>query len=184
MSGFLFAFLAALLATFGARDQVTVAYLTRVQGKRPLLLVIALLSAGLTTAAAAWVARRTGTGMIPDARALFAVLALLIAGAELLVLGPRKAAAEPTHSLFAAFIVLLSQQVTDASRFLVLALAVGTASPVTAGIGGALGSGAAIVAGWAMPELAETPRWRVCRRIGGGLLIATGITVGTRILIA
>lgn len=184
MSGFLFAFLATLLATFGARDQVMVAHLTRVQGARPVLLVTALVATGLSTAVAAWLASRMVTDMVPDARALFGVLALLIGGGEMLLLGPRKAAAEPTHSLFAALIVIFSQQLTDAARFLVLALGVGTAAWLTAGIGGALGSGIAIAAGWAVPDLAQAAGLRVWRRVAGAVLVAIGVFVGGRILIA
>lgn len=183
MSGFLFAFIATLLATFGARDQVTVAHLTRVQGARPLLLVIALVSSGLSVAAAAWAAHWIMADLVPDARALFAVLALLIAGGEMLVLGPRKPALEPTRSLSAAFIVLFAQQLTDAARFLVLALAVGTAAPVTAAIGGALGSMVALVGGWAVPALALAPDLRLWRRVAGAGLVVIGVVVGTRILI-
>lgn len=43
MTGFLFAFLACLIAGIGARDQLTVAALAVRQGQRPLLLVVAVL---------------------------------------------------------------------------------------------------------------------------------------------
>lgn len=184
MSGFLFAFMATLLATFGARDQVMVAHLARVQGARPVLLVTALVATGLSTGVAAWLAGRMAHGMVPDARALFGALALLIGGGEMLVLGPRKAAAEPTHSLFAVLVVLLAQQLTDAARFLVLALGVGTAAWLTAGVGGVLGSGVAIAAGWAMPDLAEAAGLRIWRRVAGAVLLVIGVVVGGRVLIA
>jgi hypothetical protein len=47
-------------------------------------------------------------------------------------------------------VVLFAGQMTDAARFLVLALAVATGEPVLAAIGGTLGTGAVLTAGWAL----------------------------------
>jgi len=183
LSGFLYAFLASVLATFGARDQATVAQLGAVQGRRPVLLVTALASTIGTTVFVAWAAARLAADMTPEARGVFAAMALVFSGAEMLVLGQRKAPAEPTHSLFAAAIVLAAQQLTDATRFLVLALAVGTAAPLTAGVGGVVGATLAIGAGWAMPELATAPQLRLVRRAAGATLLVIGLWVGGRIII-
>ena len=183
MSGFLFAFLASLLATFGARDQATVAQLGAAQGRRPLLLATALASTIGTTVFVTWAAVQLKAGMTPEARGVFAAMALVFSGAEMLVLGQRKAPAEPTHSLFAAAIVLGAHQVTDATRFLVLALAVGTAAPITAGAGGAIGACLAIGAGWAMPELATAPQLRLARRVAGAVLLVIGMIIGWGIII-
>ena len=176
MSGFLFALVAAFLASLAARDQFLVARMVAAQGARPLLLVVALGTSTLTCAIAAW----AGTRMLADLggaqRGLAAALALIVAGAEMLLLGPGKAPREPTNSLFAAFIVLIAQQLTDGARLVVLALAVGTAAPLPAGLGGTLGSGAALVGGWLAPHLPE--RLRLPRRIAGGVLALVGLYLG------
>lgn len=174
MSGFLFAFLACLLAGLGARDQALVAGMTRVQGARPLLLATALVAAAATTAFAAWAAWRLLPTLAPEARRLLAAMALAFSGAEMLLLGPGKTPTEPTRSLFAAFLVLAAGQITDAARFLVFALGVGTAAPITAGLGGFCGEAMALGAGWLAPELAGHPRVRPARRVGGAVLLGVG----------
>lgn len=178
MSGFLYTLLATCLAGFGARDQVLVAQLALIQGRRPALLAVALIAAAASCVPAVWLATRLLGDLTPAARGLFGSLALLLAGGEMLLLGPPRAPAEPTRSLFAAGIVLLGFQVTDAARLLVLALAVETAAPVPAGLGGALGSVAGLLAGWSAPPAVIGPRARRIRRmIGAGLLLA-GLATG------
>jgi hypothetical protein len=172
VSGFLFALIACLLASLGARDQVLVARVTAAQGARPLLLVIALLAAAATAALAGWAAARLLGDLAPPLRSVAAGLVLVLAGGEMLLLGPGKPPAEPTRSLFAAFLVIFAHQLTDAARLLVLALGVGTAAPVAAGLGGALGSGAALVGGWLAPDVPA--RLGPARRIAGAVLAALG----------
>jgi putative Ca2+/H+ antiporter (TMEM165/GDT1 family) len=133
MSGFLFALIACVLASLGARDQALVASLRAVQGPRPALLLVALATAAATTALAAWAGARLLADLAPHQRGLAAALGLLAAGGEMLLLGTPRAPTEPTRSLFAALVVLLAHQVTDAARLLVLTLAVATAAPVPAG---------------------------------------------------
>lgn len=176
MSGFLFALVAAFLASLGARDQFLVARMVAAQGARPLLLIVALLGSTLACALAAWAGGRMLADLGPAQRGLAAALALIVAGAEMLLLGPGKAPREPTNSLFAAFIVLFAQQITDGARLTVLALAVGTAAPAPAGLGGAIGSGAALVGGWLAPQLPE--RLRLPRRLAGAMLALVGLFVG------
>lgn len=178
MSGFLFAFLACLLAGLGARDQALLAGITRVQGARPLLLATALIAALVTSAFAAWAGARLLPTLAPEARSLFAAMALAFSGAEMIALSPLKTPTEPTRSLFAAFLVLVAQQITDAARFLILALAVGTAAPIPTGMGGLAGSAIALTAGWNAPDLATTPLIPRIRRIAGVILLLTGLVLG------
>ncbi len=178
MSGFLFAFLATLLISLGARDQLLVAQLSAKQGQRPSLLAVAVFSCTMTCAAAAWLATIFVTELptIP-ARMVFAGLALVLAGVEAVLLGARKLPQEPTHSLFAALIVLLAQQVTDATRFAVLALAMVTSAPVPAAIGGAAGGAVALGFAWLAPEIAARPELSKLRRLAGLFLLAAGLVL-------
>ncbi|MFC3592608.1 hypothetical protein ACFOON_03105 [Novosphingobium piscinae] len=116
--------------------------------------------------------------LAPAARALFAALALVLAGGEMVLLGPRPAPAEPTHSLGATVLVLLGQQITDAARFLVLALAVSTAAPLPAGLGGAVGSMAGLAVVWTAPGLVATTAARHARRLIGAGLLVLGLGLG------
>jgi hypothetical protein len=147
MSATLLAFLAALLAGLGARDQMLVAQLA---ARRSLPLIVVLL-AMLTGAATAGLAARAGEALIPQltagARVLFAGLAAVVAGLECLVLRPPQAPKEPTRSIAAHAIVMVAHQVTDAARFLVFAIAVGTAVPGGAALGGAAGGAASVAVG-------------------------------------
>ena len=166
-------------ASLGARDQALVAQLGSAQGRRPALLIVALGVAAASGALAAWVGGRMLGGLgASAARELFVAMALLLAGGEMLLLAPRPAPAEPTHSLFASGLVLMGLQVTDAARFLVLALAVGTAAPVTAGIGGAVGGMAALAAGWIAPHLLASRPARLARRMIGAVLVLVGLAIG------
>ena len=153
MSSLLFALVGSFLAGFGARDQLLVAQLRARLGPSPALLMVAVLSACVTSAVAAWAGGWMAQRMSGSAETMLVAIALLLAAVDL---GwPRrapKAPVEPTRSLTAALIVLLARQVGDAPRFLVFALAAATASPLLAGIGGALGGSAAVAMGWAMGD--------------------------------
>jgi putative Ca2+/H+ antiporter (TMEM165/GDT1 family) len=175
VTGFLFAFLAVLVASLGARDTVLLAQLTRAQGPRAGVLASALVAAAATSAFAGWAALALLPQMLPPARVVFAALALVVAGAEMLVLSPSRGPEEPTRSLFAVLLVLAAQQVTDASRLLILALGVGTASPVEAALGGGAASVAMVAAAWLAPDLPTLPWLRLARRIAGGLLLVAGV---------
>ncbi|MEO5597512.1 MAG: hypothetical protein ABIQ66_02720 [Novosphingobium sp.] len=181
MSGFLFAFLCAVLAGIGARDQRLVAQLSARLGSHFGLLIAALVTAVATSAVAAWAATVLSAEVAGPARLVFAAMALGIAGIEALLLSARKAPAEPTRSLFAAALVLLAQQATDAVRFVILALALLTAAPISAGMGGATGSAALLAAAWAFPELATANRLRTLRRIAGGVLLIAALALVWRV---
>lgn len=182
MSGFLFALIACFLASLGARDQVLVARLSATLGPRLSLVVIALVCAGVTSVLAAWAGSRLLPELTPQLRTLTALLMLVLSGAEMLLIGPGKAPMEPTRSLFAAAIVLAAQQITDGARLLVLALAVGTAAPIPAGLGGAIGSATALLAG---ALAADWPaRLGRVRRIAGAALALIGLALLARLIIA
>ena len=183
LSGLLFALLAVFVASFGARDQTLVIELGRAQGRRPLRLAVAMLATACSTALAVWAGAQLLVTLAPKARALFGVMALVAAGAEMLVLGRRRAPQEPTHSLFAAWLVLMALQITDAARFLALALAVGTAAPVPVGVGAAAGAMAALGLGWLVPGLVTGPLLGRLRRGAGAILLLIGLLVGWSILI-
>lgn len=180
MSGFLFAFLAVLLAGIGARDQVLLANLTARQGARGSLLLVALATGIATSAFAAWGALALMPVLTGPARILLAAMALGLAGAEALLLKPPTAPEEPTQSLGAACIVLLAHQITDSARFLIFAIALATMAPIPAGIGGAAGSAAALVAGWLGGGDLLRPGLTLTRRITGGVFLAVAAIVALK----
>lgn len=180
MTGFLFALLAVFLAGIGARDQVLLAGITARHGPRGVLLVVALTTGIAASAFAAWGAVAIAPMLNSSARMLLAAMALGLAGLEALVLRPPRAPAEPTHSLGAAAIVLLAHQLTDSARFLIFAIALATAAPIPAGMGGAAGSIGALVAGWLGGSDLLRPELSTARRVTGGVLLLVALFVGMR----
>lgn len=183
MTGCLFALLAALLAGFGARDQMLVANLTARAGPRPGLLITGIASGALASGLAAWATREVATELSHAACLLVAAMALAMAGAESLLLSPAKAPAEPTNSLGAAAIVLFSDQITDSARCLILAIALASEQPLAAGVGGAVGTGAALlIGGWqARGLLGAGPLLRAIRRGAGMVLLLAGAVLVMRL---
>jgi hypothetical protein len=154
MTGFIFSFIAALLAGIGARDQLTVAGLAARQGQRIGLLTVAVICAAVTGVIAGWAAGLVLPIIEGNERAgqILIAVALGFAGAEMLVLGARPPPEEPTHSLGAIGIVLTAHQLTDAARFFVFAIAAATAAPIPSGAGGAVGGIAVVALGWIAAE--------------------------------
>jgi hypothetical protein len=176
MPAFYLTLIAVLLAGLGARDQVTLAGLVQRQGKRPALLLIACMCAGLTAILAGWVATKMLPILPPPARAIFAGVAIGFAGLESLAFVPRYNPREPTRSLGAAALVMLAHQVTDAARFLVFGLGVGMGAPLAAGGGGVLGGMALVALAWARPDFFERVAARRLRRgVGLVLLIVAAV---------
>ena len=171
-----------ILAGLGARDQATVAALAERQGQRSALLLVALACCIATAALAAWAGSTVLPMLTPKARTILAAMALALAGAELLVIGGRRRPEEPTLSLGAVGIVLLAHQVTDAARFLVFALAVAAAAPLSAGAGGAAGGAVAVGAAWLAPEYFAGARLRTIRRAIGGVLLIVSAVLAARAL--
>jgi Ca2+/H+ antiporter, TMEM165/GDT1 family len=172
MSAFILTFLAVLLSGLGARDQLTLAGLARVQGGRPALLVVAVLLSMVTAAFAGWAATQIAPLMAANARLLMAALALGFAGIECLLLPPSRTAREPTRSVAALAIVMAAHQLTDAARFLIFAVGLAVNAPFAAAAGGAVGGMLLLGAAWAAPEYFTWQKLRKSRRaIGAGLLI-------------
>ena len=153
MSAFLFTMIAALVAGLGARDQVLVASLAVRRGAGFGLLVTALAVAVLSAGIAGWAGALVAPQMTPRARTLLVAMALGLAALELILLRPRRPAAEPTESLGALAVVLLAHEVTDAARLLVFALAAASAVPAFAIAGGIAGCAASVVLGWATGDV-------------------------------
>ena len=180
MASFYFTLLAVLLSGIGARDQVTVAGLVLRQGARPGVLIIAALISAATGVAAAWASTYVAPMLGPQARPIFAAIALGLAGLESMIFAPRTRPKEPTHSLGALGIVLLAHQLTDAARFLVFGIAVGTGAAIPAGMAGVLGGVVLVAAGWALPALVTSPQARVVRRVVGALLLLAAVIIVAR----
>lgn len=180
MNGFILAMAATAIAGLGARDQLLVAALSARQGRRGLVLLAALAICAVTAMFA--VSAAAGLAGWSDAagRQVLGLLALGLAGLEMLLSPPVRSPTEPTDSLGALTLVLLAQQLTGAGRLLLFALAVAIAKPGPAAIGGMIGAALPIVAGWITgPDLAWS-RLRAVRRALGGTLLA--LVLGSMII--
>lgn len=171
MTGLLLALLGAALAGFGARDQTLMARLAAAQGSRVSALAVALAVCCATAAFAAWAGSAIAPMISIEARLLFAWLALVIAGVEMLAIVPGKAPTEPTRSLGAMGLVLIAYQLSDAARFMTFAAAVMTGAAIPAGIGGAVGGAITVAAAWLAPAQFAKPRIRPWRRLAGAALL-------------
>lgn len=172
MTGFILALVGVLLSGLGARDQMTVAALSRISGPRPGVLLVSLAVCALTAALAGWAAQLIAPLMSAPARLFLAALALGFAGGEALVLSPGRAPQEPTLSLGALTFVLLAHQLTDAARFLIFGIALAADARMPATLGGGLGGVLLLAAAWGAPELFVWGRLRWVRRgLGLGLLL-------------
>lgn len=182
MIGFLLAMISTVLAGFGGRDQILVATFADRQGQRPALLLVALVSAVLAAGAAIWLAQAFAPQLAPPVRRMLAALALGLAALDMLLTRARGTPLEPTQSLGAFGIVLLAQQLLDASRFLLFAISVASILPGAAGLGGAIGGAAVVSIGWAGGRaLLDLPLVRIRRWLGGALLLlAAGLIFGLR----
>lgn len=178
MPSFFLAFLACLIATFGGRESTSVARLSGALGQGPGLLAAIWISAAISSGIAGWLGAAIAPQLIAEAKLVFAAVALMLGGAELLLLRPRQTPAEPTRSTGAILLVLTASQLTDAARFLVLALALATGSAVLAAAGGALASGLVLSMAWVMAGEWERklPVARI-RIAAAALLIAGGTYV-------
>lgn len=170
MAGFLFALLAVLTTGLGARDQVLMA---RMAG-RGSVLPVGLVCALLATAAAGWAGHAVAPLIDSGTRAMLVAMALGFAAVELIFVRPGRKPLEPTQSLGAFAVVILAQQLTDAARFTVFAIAAASPLPWVAVGGGALGSAASVLAGWLGGSGWEAqPLGRIRRALGIVLLLVT-----------
>lgn len=177
MSSFLFGFALVLLVSIGARDQLLVARMAGRTG--PGILVAGCIAAVLSASMMAWAGDRIAYMLFPAAREMLVAIALLAAVIELLWPNRERSPREPTHSVFAAFLVLLARQIGDAGRFLVFALAAATALPWLVAVGGALGGMSALVLGWIMgEELEKALPLRLIRLGLAAVLLLAAIMLG------
>jgi hypothetical protein len=172
MSGFLFALIASIVVGIGARDQTLIAALSERQGARPAVLVLAVLSACASAAAATWAGVQVTPMLVPAAQTMLVAMVLALAALELLFIRPLRTPAEPTESLFAFGVVLLAQQVTDAARFVIFALAAASQFPAATTLGGAIGGSVTVLAGWLLAgELRHWPLSMIRRVLGVAMLV-------------
>jgi hypothetical protein len=179
MSGFLYAFVAVLLAGIGARDQRLIGHLSAGAVNRYQLLVIAILMGVLTSAVAGWSAHELAPELKRETRLLLAGIALGVGGLESLLMPAPRPPKEPTLSLGAAAIVFFAHQITDAARLMIFALAVSVGTKFAVA-GGVLGGSFALMLGFAANgALMRSPAGIMAlRRIAGLLLIVAGALVG------
>jgi hypothetical protein len=177
VTGFFLALLAALLAGAGARDQVIMAQLSRLQGARPAALAVGIVTSTATAALAAWLSLGVAPMLNGHARLFLAGLALGFAGAEMFFMAQPKAPREPTRSLAALAVVLAAHQITDAVRFLIFAIGLAAYSPTMAAAGGAIAGAVLLGTAWTAPDLLARPGTRIVRRVIGVLLLVVGIVL-------
>ena len=179
MSAFFLAFLATALVIASGRDALLVARLSQALHRAPGLHVAIVLAAVVLGALPVWLAGSVAEHLDGAAGRLFVALALLVAGAELLVLRAFPTPAEPTYSTIATALVLAVRLVSGASGFLLLALAArGTGPAVFTAAGGLLGALAVLpVAAIAGDDWEILPLHIVRPSLGLALLTA-GVVIG------
>lgn len=182
MTGFILALVAVLLSGLGARDQLTVASLTRNLGPRPATLIAAIAVCCATAAFAGYAAVLVAPLLSAPARLFLAALALGLAGAEALLLSPGRGAREATHSVGALTLVLFYHQLTDAARFLIFGVALAADARMPAVIGGGIAGALLLTAAWAAPEAFTWQRLRPIRRGLGFVMLLFAIWLSLRAL--
>ena len=182
MTGFILALVGVLLSGLGARDQMTVAILSRGQGARPGVLLVAIGVCCLSAALAGWAAMLIAPMMTAPARLFLAALALGFAGVEAMVLSPGRAPKEPTLSLGALTAVLLAHQLTDAARFLIFGIALAADARIPAVLGGGLAGTLLLAAAWGAPEWFVWERLRWLRRGLGMSMFLTALWLGLHVV--
>lgn len=144
MPPFFLIMMACLIMTLAGREQLRTARLSAALGNAGLLLGIVWGCSIATSAIAAWLVTLLAPVMAPEAKQMFVAFALLLCAADLAFLRAGPAPKEPTRSAGAIGIVTFCAQLSDAARFLVVALSVQTGEPVLAAAGGAFGNGLAL----------------------------------------
>ncbi|MXO60142.1 hypothetical protein GRI89_11390 [Altererythrobacter salegens] len=156
MPSLFLALIASALAMLGTRQARLVAHLSGLLGGNAGLLTVCWMTSIVTTTAVAWGGSALAPLMPPAGKTMFVAAALAAAGLELAWPMRKAPPREPTQSLGAIALVLLTGQLTDAARFLVLALGVATAHWQLASVGGVLGSGAVLTMAWSLGSEWET----------------------------
>lgn len=148
MDGFLLSLLLTFALALGGRDQQLVAQWSDALGQSKALLLVAILCAGLSAAAMAWIGSGFAALLPRRAGQMLVAVALGLAAVELAWPVKPQAPREPTRSLGAIAIVLLARQIGDGARFAVFALAAWAILPAAVALGGAVGGAAAVAVGW------------------------------------
>lgn len=165
MPSLFLALIAAALLSLGARDQVLLARLAQARkGGDGALVAVALLVTAASSGLMAWGGALV-SGLLPTA-AKHMLVAFALAAAAVELAWPRRdiAPREPTHSLFALFVVLLARQIGDAARFALFALAAASGVPLLSALGGWIGGAVVLLVGvLAADELADPERLRPAR---------------------
>jgi putative Ca2+/H+ antiporter (TMEM165/GDT1 family) len=177
MDALLIALLGCLLGEIGDKSQLLVLALAARYNRDGAviagIIVAAIANAAISAAAGAWIGPMLGA----DARLLFLALAILFLGAGLLwrVAPPDPLDGWPTGAFLTTALGLFILGFGDGPQFLILGIAVRTAEPVLAGIGGAIGMIVALVPVVLLRArlLAVLPL-RAIRWTGGALLLVTG----------
>ncbi|MEW4449054.1 hypothetical protein [Qipengyuania sp. JC766] len=179
MSGFLFAFVAVFVTSFGGRDQLLVAELTGRLGSTIGLAVTACLTVILATVAMT-LAGDTVASLLPvSARSMLVAIALIFVAIELFWPMKPLALAEPTRSLAAIGIVLFARQIGDAARFCVFALAAAYAGNWAVGAGGVMGGVTVMILAWTTgADLFARLPVLTLRRVVGAIVLCVAIVIG------
>jgi hypothetical protein len=179
MPSLFLALIASALATLGTRQARLMAQLSARLGGGAGLLSVGWLSSIATSVLAAWAGIAIAGQMPPAGKMMFVAVALALAGLELVWPMRKAPPSEPTRSLGAIAIVLFAGQITDAARFLILAIGVATANWPLAGAGGALGSAAVLTVAWTLGTGWETRvPLRAVRLVLAALFIVAAAYVG------
>ncbi len=179
MPPFFLALIAAAAATFGGREAVRVARLSAGLGRAAPLLAASWLACIVAFALAARLGAAIGGQMAGEAKAMLVAFALAAGAAELAILRPAKAPAEPTRSFGAIALVLGAGQLTAAAGLLVFALAAASGTPWLAAVGGAFGAGAVLTGAWlAGGEWEKRLPLKAIRLSVAAALFVAGIWIG------
>lgn len=179
MPSLFLALIAAALLSLGARDQILLARLAQVRKGGGALIAVALVVTALSSGLMAWGGVLV-SGLLPTAaKHMLVAFALGAAAFELAWTRSHAAPQEPTHSLFALFVVLLWRQLGDAARFAVFALAAASGVPLLSALGGWIGgAGVLLVAVLAADDMAYPARLRPLRWALAGLCAVAAAVIG------
>ena len=177
MSGAFFAFIAVILCGIGARDHMLIHNLIRITGRTSLILTIGIGCAVGCSIVAAAAAAELIPHMPIGGRHMMALLATGWAGIEALVLSPRKPPNEPSQSLGALSLVLITSQITDVARMLVFAIAVSSGAALPAGAGGAFGACVSMALAAITADLLPPQTIAKLRRVMGLALLTIAIVL-------
>lgn len=177
LSAWLSAPAALAAANLGGRDQTLLSQMGAAQGRRPAVLVMALVAA-VVSCGLALCTSLVLTGFASNgAKTLVAALAAAAAGLAMLRPSRSKAPAEPTASLFAAWLVFTVLQFAGPAPWLIVAVGLRTGQPLWTGCLGLGASMAGLVLVWRRPDLPRLQAVRFTRRLLGVLVLGLGLAL-------